>query len=143
MLNTGQATADCFGGVMGSCEFEQVKCAIDIRFRIEFWLAQRRPNTGARRQVHDHVKFVFPEQGRHRHCVANVGVNEPVIRRSQMFGNIGVFYLRRVKIVKIVNDSYLPAALAEQTINKMRANKSGTTCYEYVSFMHKTRIPHF
>ena len=38
--------------------------------------------------------------------------------------------LRRIKIVKIINDSHLPATLSKQPVNKMRTDKSGTAGYK-------------
>ena len=42
-----------------------------------------------------------------------------------MLGNVSVFDLRRVKIVKIIDDRDVPYVFADQLVDKMRANESG------------------
>ena len=51
-----------------------------------------------------------------------------------MLGNVRVLDIRRVKIVKIIDDSDLPSAFTKQTVNKMRTDKSGPASNKYFSF---------
>ena len=73
-----------------------------------------------------HIKFISRKQRRHRRRVTNVSLDEVVIRVGQMPGDIRTLVFRLIKIVKIVNDRDLPAAFGEQSVDKMRTNKSGT-----------------
>ena len=55
-----------------------------------------------------------------------------------MPGDVRVLDLGRIKIVKIVNHRHLPTALAQQTVDQMRANKSRPAGYKNI--FHSTFI---
>ena len=85
--------------------------------------------------MNDAVKPRFSKDLSHPVRVADISLDEPVISLGEVTGNICVFDRRIVKIVKVVNDRYLPSALGEQVINEMRTNEPGSAGYKYI-FIH-------
>jgi len=99
------------------CQFEQVQRTVHICLGVKLWLSQTRPDTGTRGQMDDHVKMILREERLHRRPIANVGVDNAIIRRLYVPGDIGVLDLGRVKVVKVVNNSYLPTVLGQQPVD--------------------------
>src|SRR5436190_7122722 len=88
--------------------------------------------------MHDNIEVVFAKHSRHRFNITNVSIDQLIVWRSYMLGNIAVLYLWRVKIIKIVNNGNMPPTLGKKPVNKMRPNKSGSAGYENI--FHQARI---
>jgi hypothetical protein len=53
-----------------------------------------------------------------------------------MLFDVSPFFSRRIKIVKVVNACDRPTVFRKQTVNQMRADKTGAAGNENVSFCH-------
>src|SRR5437016_5192551 len=86
--------------------------------------------------MNDHVKSCLIKNASQCGRVADVRLDEFVVRLIEMRGNICPLDLRRVEVVKVVDDSDAPAALGEQSVDEIGTDKSGTTGDEN-SFGHE------
>jgi hypothetical protein len=83
--------------------------------------------------VDDAVEFPTVENFPQLFAIANVHLEKfevgVLLRRCE----IRMLDLRRIEIVEIIDDSYVPAAFGQQTINQVRTYESGSASYQNIS----------
>src|ERR1700752_137656 len=129
-------------------EFEKIDGAVDVGFRVELRLAQRRTHARARGQVHDAVEVVLIEELVQCGAIANVEFDEFIAWVFEVFADVFAFNLWFVEVVEVVNNCNLIDISAQQPIDKMRSDKASATGYEkvfhralFVAYIHKCQ-PH-
>ena len=123
-----------------ACHLEQVEGAGHIGFVIEPGLRQTRPNARPRSQVNDAVELTFIKDLFDSRVVANISLNKSIAVATQMPGDIRQLDIRRIEIVEVIDDSYLPCALRNEMVNEVRADETGTAGDQNGSSCHLRNV---
>ena len=84
--------------------------------------------------MHDNVERAFIKDRFQLTVIAYITFYESEVRVIAMGRDIRKLYIRRIKIIQVVDDGNMPIALSEEMICEMRANKTGTTGEKKILF---------
>src|SRR6476469_4960859 len=101
---------------MRARKLKQVQCAIDVGLGVELRLRERWPYASTSGEVNDDIEVAVRKDLLKCRRIPDVSLNQPIIRLRDVSRNIRPLYVRRVKLVKIVDDRDLPVAFAEQPV---------------------------
>jgi len=107
-------------------EFEQVYGAVDVGLRVELGFGERWAHAGAGSEMNDAIEMVFFEDVVECGAIANVSLYEFVSRIFEVFANVLAFDVGVIEVVEIIDNDDLIDAGSQQSIDEMRADKSGT-----------------